>query len=147
VTNDDTTRPPITYRDAGVDTAEGARAVDAIRESVRSTYRREVIGDIGGFGGLFSIAAAKDMDDPVLVRDYLKSLPGISDVHDLHIWGMSTTDTALTAHLVMPHGYPGDSVLAGVTERLRHQFNICHATIQVETDASHACALAPDHVV
>jgi phosphoribosylformylglycinamidine cyclo-ligase len=64
---DDTTRPPITYRDAGVDTAEGARAVDAIRESVRSTYRREVIGDIGGFGGLFSIAAAKNMDDPVLV--------------------------------------------------------------------------------
>jgi phosphoribosylformylglycinamidine cyclo-ligase len=61
------TPPPITYRDAGVDTAEGARAVDAIRESVRSTYRREVIGDIGGFGGLFSIAAAKDMDDPVLV--------------------------------------------------------------------------------
>jgi phosphoribosylformylglycinamidine cyclo-ligase len=64
---DDTTRPPITYRDAGVDTAEGARAVDAIRESVRSTYRREVIGDIGGFGGLFSIAAAKNMADPVLV--------------------------------------------------------------------------------
>ena len=62
-----TGRQPITYRDAGVDTAEGARAVDAIRESVRSTYRREVIGDIGGFGGLFSIAAAKDMADPVLV--------------------------------------------------------------------------------
>jgi len=67
VATDDTTPQPITYRDAGVDTAEGARAVDAIRESVRSTYRREVIGDIGGFGGLFSIAAAKDMDDPVLV--------------------------------------------------------------------------------
>jgi phosphoribosylformylglycinamidine cyclo-ligase len=64
---DDTTRPPVTYKDAGVDTAEGARAVDAIRESVRSTYRREVIGDIGGFGGLFSIAAAKDMEDPILV--------------------------------------------------------------------------------
>jgi phosphoribosylformylglycinamidine cyclo-ligase len=60
-------RPPTTYRDAGVDTAEGARAVDAIRDAVKSTYRREVIGDIGGFGGLFSIAAAKDMDDPVLV--------------------------------------------------------------------------------
>jgi len=67
VKDDDTTRQPITYRDAGVDTAEGARAVDAIRESVRSTYRGEVIGDIGGFGGLFSIAAAKDMADPVLV--------------------------------------------------------------------------------
>ena len=65
--SDENGRPPITYRDAGVDTAEGARAVDAIREAVRSTYRREVIGDIGGFGGLFSIAAAKDMDDPVLV--------------------------------------------------------------------------------
>jgi phosphoribosylformylglycinamidine cyclo-ligase len=64
---DDSTRPPTTYRDAGVDTAEGARAVNAIRDMVRSTYRREVIGDIGGFGGLFSIAAAKDMDDPVLV--------------------------------------------------------------------------------
>jgi len=65
--SDSTERPPITYRDAGVDTAEGARAVDAIRDSVRSTYRPEVIGDIGGFGGLFSIAAAKDMDDPILV--------------------------------------------------------------------------------
>ena len=64
---DDTTPQPITYRDAGVDTAEGARAVSAIKDAVRSTYRREVIGDIGGFGGLFSIAAAKKMTDPVLV--------------------------------------------------------------------------------
>jgi len=60
-------RPLTTYRDAGVDTAQGARAVESIRDSVRSTYRPEVIGDIGGFGGLFSIAAAKEMDDPVLV--------------------------------------------------------------------------------
>jgi phosphoribosylformylglycinamidine cyclo-ligase len=67
VVTDGSTRPPTTYRDAGVDTAEGARAVSAIRAMVQSTYRREVIGDIGGFGGLFSIAAAKDMDDPVLV--------------------------------------------------------------------------------
>jgi phosphoribosylformylglycinamidine cyclo-ligase len=58
---------PTTYRDAGVDTAQGARAVEGIREAVRSTYRPEVIGDIGGFGGLFSIAAAKNMPDPVLV--------------------------------------------------------------------------------
>lgn len=57
----------LTYADAGVDIEEGARAVDAIKASVHSTYRPEVIGDIGGFGGLFSIAAAKDMDDPVLV--------------------------------------------------------------------------------
>jgi phosphoribosylformylglycinamidine cyclo-ligase len=58
---------PISYRDSGVDIDEGARAVDAIREAVRSTYRPEVIGDIGGFGGLFSAASFKGMDDPVLV--------------------------------------------------------------------------------
>lgn len=57
----------ITYKDAGVDIDEGARAVDAIRTSVKSTYRPEVIGDIGGFGGLFSAAALKEMDDPILV--------------------------------------------------------------------------------
>jgi phosphoribosylformylglycinamidine cyclo-ligase len=58
---------PTSYRDAGVDIGEGARAIDAIREAVRSTYRSEVIGDIGGFGGLFSAAAFKSMDEPVLV--------------------------------------------------------------------------------
>ena len=57
----------ITYKDAGVDIDEGARAVDAIRASAKSTYRPEVIGDIGGFGGLFSAAALKQMDDPILV--------------------------------------------------------------------------------
>lgn len=57
----------ISYKDAGVDIEEGARAVDAIRASVQSTYRSEVIGDIGGFGGLFSAAALKQMQDPILV--------------------------------------------------------------------------------
>jgi phosphoribosylformylglycinamidine cyclo-ligase len=65
--SDDDTRRPITYRDAGVDTSEGARAVARIRESVHSTRRPEVIGDIGGFGGLFSAKSFKDMEDPVLV--------------------------------------------------------------------------------
>ncbi len=63
----DETRSPLTYKDAGVDTAEGARAVERIREAVRSTRRPEVIGDIGGFGGLFSAASFKEMDDPVMV--------------------------------------------------------------------------------
>jgi cobalt-zinc-cadmium efflux system protein len=81
------------------------------------------------------------------VRAYLADMPGVAGVHDLHVWGMSTTDTALTAHLVMPHGHPGDAVVAGITECLREQFNICHATIQVEIDATHPCVLAPDHVV
>jgi phosphoribosylformylglycinamidine cyclo-ligase len=62
---DDST--PISYRAAGVDTGEGALAVEAIRDAVRSTYRSEVIGDIGGFGGLFSAAAFKEMADPVIV--------------------------------------------------------------------------------
>lgn len=57
----------VTYAQAGVSTAEGARAVDAIKEVVGATYRPEVVGDIGGFGGLFSIAAAKEMEDPLLV--------------------------------------------------------------------------------
>jgi phosphoribosylformylglycinamidine cyclo-ligase len=58
---------PMTYADAGVDIAEGARAVEAIKAAVRETYTPDVIGDIGGFGGLVSAAALKDMDDPVLV--------------------------------------------------------------------------------
>ena len=57
----------VTYAQAGVDIEEGARAVDAIKQTVHSTYRPEVVGDIGGFGGLFSIAAAKGMEDPLLV--------------------------------------------------------------------------------
>lgn len=57
----------LTYADAGVDTARGAQAVAAIRDAVRSTYRSEVVGDIGGFGGLFSAAAFKDMEDPLMV--------------------------------------------------------------------------------
>jgi phosphoribosylformylglycinamidine cyclo-ligase len=82
----DDTRP-VSYRETGVDTGEGARAVDAIRAAVRSTYRSEVIGDIGGFGGLFSAAAFKAMDDPVLVSGTdgvgtkLK-LAQLLDVHD-----------------------------------------------------------------
>jgi len=63
----DEPKHPVDYRAAGVDTAEGARAVERIRSHVRATYRPEVIGDIGGFGGLFSAKAFKDMDDPVMV--------------------------------------------------------------------------------
>ncbi|HIT44869.1 MAG TPA: phosphoribosylformylglycinamidine cyclo-ligase [Candidatus Aphodovivens excrementavium] len=57
----------MTYAQAGVDIEEGAAAVDAIKDAVHSTYRSEVIGDIGGFGGLFSAAAFKQMDDPVMI--------------------------------------------------------------------------------
>ena len=86
--------------------------------------------------------------DPESVRAYLASLPGVAGLHDLHIWPMSTTETALTCHLVMPAGHPGDAALALIAEELAHRFGIVHATLQVETgDPTHACALAPDHVV
>ena len=63
----DSAKQQFTYKDAGVDTTEGARAVDAIKACVATTKRPEVIGGLGGFGGLFSAAKLKDMADPVLV--------------------------------------------------------------------------------
>ena len=68
------------------------------------------------------------------VRGYLAKQPGVAAVHDLHIWPMSTTETAMTAHLVMPGGHPGDSFLREIAEELKHHHRIGHATIQVETD-------------
>ncbi|MFE1745847.1 cation diffusion facilitator family transporter [Coleofasciculus sp. H7-2] len=84
--------------------------------------------------------------EPSLVRTYLAELPGVAQVHDLHIWAMSTTQTALTAHLVMPTGFPGDAFLTQTCKQLHDHFGIEHATLQVETgDPNHPCTLAPDH--
>ena len=84
--------------------------------------------------------------DPAAVRSLLDRVPGVASVHDLHIWPMSTTETALTAHLVMPGGHPQDDVLARIAHDLHERHGINHATIQVETDGE-LCKLAPDHVV
>lgn len=82
------------------------------------------------------------------VEIYLAALPGVTEVHDLHIWGLSTTETALTVHLVRPGAGIDDHFLHGVCEALQHRFRIGHATVQVETgDPAHPCALAPAHVV
>lgn len=70
--------------------------------------------------------------DPVKVSAYLTGLPGVARVHDLHIWPMSTTESALTAHLIMPGGHPGDAFLTEVQHRLDHDFAIGHATVQIE---------------
>ncbi len=67
------------------------------------------------------------------VRQYLSTLPGVSDVHDLHIWGMSTTETALTAHLVMKEPAGDDGFLMQIDQELHERFGIDHATIQIET--------------
>lgn len=83
------------------------------------------------------------------VQNYLKNKKGVSAVHDLHIWGMSTTENALTAHLVMPDGHPGDGFLHHLAEELQSQFNIHHVTVQIEmgNDPNHPCSLLPDEVV
>lgn len=70
--------------------------------------------------------------DPEKVRNFLISQPGVSGLHDLHIWAMSTTDNALTAHLVMPDRPDEDSFLHRVAWQLKKQFHIDHATIQIE---------------
>ncbi len=85
--------------------------------------------------------------DPAAVQRYLAELPGVAGVHDLHIWAMSTTGTALTCHLVTPGGHPGDAFLQRVADELRERFEICHATVQIELNDAGACALQPDTVV
>jgi cobalt-zinc-cadmium efflux system protein len=85
--------------------------------------------------------------DAEQVRAHLAHLAGVNAIHDLHIWPMSTTETALTAHLVMPGGHPGDATLAQIAGELQERFAIGHVTLQIETDPETACALAPDHVV
>lgn len=85
--------------------------------------------------------------DPTQVRASLAGLNGVSALHDLHIWPMSTTETALTCHLVMPGGHPGDAFLAEACRMLNTRFKIGHSTLQVEIDENFACPLEPDHVV
>jgi cobalt-zinc-cadmium efflux system protein len=70
--------------------------------------------------------------DQKQVRSYLNQLPGVTAVHDLHIWGLSTHEIALTAHLVMPKETPTDADYQTINEHLKHQFAIDHVTLQVE---------------
>ena len=85
--------------------------------------------------------------DVAEVREWLAGLPGVEEIHDLHVWAMSTTETALTAHVIRPANDDGDSFLHSACEGLAHRFNIGHATLQVETDSDTACRLAPHGVV
>jgi cobalt-zinc-cadmium efflux system protein len=80
------------------------------------------------------------------VEDYLSGLPGVTEVHDLHIWGMSTTESALTVHLVRPKTEVDDRFLIEISNELDHRFRIQHSTIQIE-NGDEQCPFAPDHVV
>jgi cobalt-zinc-cadmium efflux system protein len=93
-----------------------------------------------------SLGAVPHGINPDAVRAYLEGLPGVKCIHDLHIWAMSTTETALTVHLVMPNGQAGDAFLRQLSHELHTKFEIDHPTVQVEIDGDD-CKLAPDHVI
>ena len=108
---------------------------------------------VHGTWGLLRDSVALSLDavpagiDPVAVRRYLERLDGVDRIHELHIWAMSTRETALTCHLVMPAGYPGDSFTMRAATELRQRWGIGHATLQIETGGDTECALAPEDVV
>lgn len=86
--------------------------------------------------------------DPDAVRKWLAGRPGVTEVHDLHIWAMSTTETALTVHLTRPDNADADAFLHDTAHALAERFRIGHPTMQIETGAGgHACHLAPADVV
>jgi cobalt-zinc-cadmium efflux system protein len=102
-----------------------------------------VIG-VGSWGLLrdsvkMSLLAVPANIDHGQVAVYLRGQPGVAEVHDLHIWSISTTETALTAHLFMPGGHPGNAFLAGLTRDLEETFRIDHVTIQIEVDQEDDC--------
>ena len=95
-----------------------------------------------------SLQAVPKSIEPEKVRAVLAAQTGVKEVHDLHIWAMSTTEIALSAHLVMTEGHPGDAYIKELAHRLEHDFSINHTTIQIELgDSGAECPLAPDHVV
>jgi cobalt-zinc-cadmium efflux system protein len=85
-----------------------------------------------------ALHAVPEQIDIEVVHAYLGGLPGVTEVHDLHIWAMSTTEIALTAHLLIPSGHPGDAFLTEVSEELEMRFHINHPTLQIELAA---CAI------
>jgi cobalt-zinc-cadmium efflux system protein len=97
---------------------------------------------------MMSLDAVPKGVDGDTVESYLRGLPGVSEVHDLHIWAISTTETAMTAHLVRPGAGLDDHLLHDVCHELERRFRISHATLQIEAgNTEHVCRLAPDHVV
>ena len=94
-----------------------------------------------------SLQAAPPGLDPAEIGTFLRGQDGVQEIYDLHVWPMSTTETALTVHLLVPSGYPGDAYTARVAGALKERFGIDHATIQIETDPATPCELESDKTV
>lgn len=95
-----------------------------------------------------AIAAVPSTIQHQKVRSFLESLNGVTAVHDFHLWAMSTTENALTAHLVMPTGHPGDLFLRQTSHELECKFQIQHSTLQIEiADDKIPCSLESDDVI
>ncbi len=93
-----------------------------------------------------ALQAVPEGIDLAEVRKYLGALPHVTAVHDLHVWPMSTTETALTVHLEMPTSSPGDAFLHEVCEYLHREFGIEHSTVQIEQNAA-SCSLAQERMI
>jgi len=89
-----------------------------------------------------ALSAVPAQIDALAIDEYLCQLKGVSEIHDLHIWGLSTTENALTVHLVMPNGHPGDAFMDEIVLTLKEQHSVHHSTLQIELGTSHhECAL------
>lgn len=121
-----------------IDPAVGIAVVVVIAISTAGLLRESVVLSLSGVpAGI----------DAVRVRADLLAQPGVARLHDLHIWPMSTTEIAMTAHLVMPGGNSDPGFLAAVAAVMRERHGIHHTTLQIETDRDAVCVLEPDHVV
>lgn len=111
----------------GRDWIDPATSLLVVAIILRSTWGllREAVG--------MSLASVPPGIDPAAVERHLLALPGVASIHDLHVWPVSTTHTALTVHLVMPGGCPGDPFLEAAAAGITHDFGIAHATFQIET--------------
>ncbi len=90
-----------------------------------------------------ALSAVPAKIDALAIDAYLRQLGGVTDIHDLHIWGLSTTESALTVHLVMPNGHPGDIFLDEIVQTLEERFFVHHSTLQIEQGTTnHSCSLS-----
>ncbi len=89
-----------------------------------------------------ALSAVPPHIDIAAIEAYLRNRPGVAEVHDLHIWGLSTTESALTVHLVMPEGYPGDAFMEEIRKTLEARYTIHHSTLEIEQGTiDHVCPI------